>query len=59
MTFLSRLLSDCRGASAGEYALILGIVGAALAVAAMGLGGTISNSMNSTTNNVKNCGGTC
>ena len=41
-----RMLGDQSGASAAEYALILAIVGSALAVAAITLGGTISGAMN-------------
>ena len=59
MDLIGRLFSDFRGASAAEYALILGIVGATIAVASMGLGESISKSLISTTNNVKNCGGAC
>ncbi len=44
-TFLN-MLRDDSGASAAEYALILAIVGSAIALAAIGLGSTISNSMN-------------
>jgi pilus assembly protein Flp/PilA len=40
------LLKDESGASAAEYALILAIVGGAIAIAAVTLGKTISNSMN-------------
>lgn len=40
------MLRDKRGASAAEYALILAIVGAAIAVAAIVLGGEIAESMN-------------
>ena len=47
------------GASAAEYALILAIVGAAIAVAALGLGNSISNSMNSSSDKIANCGGAC
>jgi pilus assembly protein Flp/PilA len=43
-TFI-RMLKDQSGASAAEYALILAIVGATIAVAAVLLGGSISNSM--------------
>ena len=42
-----KMLNDQSGASAAEYALILAIVGAAIAVAAITLGNTIANSMNS------------
>ena len=41
-----QMLNDQSGASAAEYALILAIVGSALALAAIGLGKTISTSMN-------------
>ena len=44
-TFLN-LLNDDSGASAAEYALILAIVGGALAIAAVTLGKTIGNSLN-------------
>ena len=43
-TFIN-MLKDESGASAAEYALILAIVGATIAVAAVLLGGTISNAM--------------
>ena len=41
-----RLIRDDGGAAAAEYALILAIVGAAIAVAALALGKTISTAMN-------------
>ena len=44
-TFLN-MLRDEAGASAAEYALILAIVGSAIALAAITLGGAISTSMN-------------
>ena len=44
-TFI-RMLKDQSGASAAEYALILAIVGTAIAAAAIFLGGTIANTMN-------------
>jgi pilus assembly protein Flp/PilA len=44
-----KMLKDISGASAAEYALILAIVGAALAVAAVALGGAIAGAMNDTT----------
>ena len=40
-----KLLKDKSGASAAEYALILAIVGSAIAVAALGLGSAIGNRM--------------
>ena len=39
------LLKDVSGASAAEYALILAIVGAAIALAAFNLGGAIATAM--------------
>jgi pilus assembly protein Flp/PilA len=39
------MLKDQSGASAAEYALILAIIGGAIALAAVALGGSISNSM--------------
>lgn len=40
-----KLLWDKSGASAAEYALILAIVGSAIALAAVGLGGSIKGSL--------------
>jgi pilus assembly protein Flp/PilA len=39
------MLNDESGASAAEYALILAIIGAGIAIAAYNLGGAISTSM--------------
>jgi pilus assembly protein Flp/PilA len=44
-TFIN-MLKDESGASAAEYALILAIVGSAIALAAIYLGGTIATAMN-------------
>ena len=49
-----KLLKDYSGASAAEYALILAIVGAALAVAAVALGGAIKGAMDNTTEVINN-----
>lgn len=57
-TFIS-MLRDERGASAAEYALILAIVGAAIAFAAITLGGAISNSMNNAATCISTKGSTC
>jgi pilus assembly protein Flp/PilA len=43
-TFIN-LMKDQSGASAAEYALILAIVGGAIAIAAVALGGSISGAM--------------
>ena len=45
MTKFLNLLKDDSGASAAEYALILAIVGSAIALSAIFLGGTISNAI--------------
>lgn len=50
MKTLINLLKDEAGASAAEYALILAIVGSAIAVAAIGLGSAISNRMTNAAN---------
>ena len=46
MTTFIKMIRDDRGAAAAEYALILAIVGAAIAIAAVLLGGAIANAMN-------------
>ena len=53
------LLLDQDGASAAEYALILAIIGGAIAISAIALGGSISNAMNSARDNIATCGGGC
>ncbi len=45
-TFI-RMLKDESGASAAEYALILAIIGAGIAIAAITLGGAITSAMDS------------
>ncbi len=57
-TFIN-MLRDKRGASAAEYALILAIIGAAIAVAAIALSGAIANAMNDTTTCISSNGQTC
>jgi pilus assembly protein Flp/PilA len=47
-----KILKDVSGASAAEYALILAIVGAAIAIAAVNLGGAISGAMDRTTETI-------
>ena len=49
MSKFIKMLKNDSGAAAAEYALILAIVGAAIAVAAVGLGGAVANSMNRAT----------
>ncbi len=53
------LMLDQGGASAAEYALTLAIIGGAIALAAITLGGSISNAMNSARDNIVTCGGGC
>ena len=62
MNNLKRMLLDQSGAAAAEYALILAIVGSAIALAAVNLGGAISHSMNNATAKINSppaCTGTC
>jgi pilus assembly protein Flp/PilA len=59
MTTLIRLWKDESGASAAEYALILAIIGAAIAVAAITLGGTIGGALNNASTCIKTEGATC
>lgn len=44
-SFVKKFWNDESGAAAAEYALILAIVGSALAVAAVTLGNTIANAL--------------
>ena len=57
-TFIN-MLRDEAGASAAEYALILAIVGAAIAFAAILLGDTIANAMNSASTCISTQGTSC
>jgi len=50
MHTLRKMIRDDSGAAAAEYALILAIVGAAIAIAALTLGKTVANSMNKASN---------
>ena len=52
-TFIN-MLRDEAGASAAEYALILAIVGAGIAVAAAALGGAVSGSMTGAATTINN-----
>jgi pilus assembly protein Flp/PilA len=52
-------LRNDRGASAAEYALILAVIGGAIALAAIGLGVSISASMNTASGEIRNCNGGC
>ena len=58
-TFIN-MLRDDRGASAAEYALILAIIGAVIALAALGLADAIGNAMDDTAECIENpTVGTC
>ena len=59
MKYLINMLRNKRGASAAEYALILAIIGAAIAIAAIALSGAISNAMNDATTCINSNGQTC
>jgi pilus assembly protein Flp/PilA len=50
MKILNQLLRDESGASAAEYALILAIIGSAIALAAIALGSAIATSVNNAAN---------
>ena len=57
-TFIN-MLRDDRGASAAEYALILAIIGAVIAVAALALSQAIGGAMNSASTCINSGGQTC
>lgn len=59
MKNLIKMLRNKRGASAAEYALILAIIGAAIAIAAIALSGAISGAMNDATTCISSDGVTC
>ena len=52
-TFI-KMLNNKRGASAAEYALILAIIGAVIAIAALGLADSIGNAMDDTADCISN-----
>jgi pilus assembly protein Flp/PilA len=57
-TFIN-MLKDESGASAAEYALILAIVGTAIAAAAIVLGNSIAGAMNNAAACIQAADGTC
>lgn len=59
MTFVKTFLRDESGASAAEYALILAIVGAGIALATNTLGTAISTAINDSATCIDTNGGTC
>jgi pilus assembly protein Flp/PilA len=54
-----RLLRDCKGASAAEYALILAILGTGIAIAALALGQNIANALGATGTAIVTCANQC
>ncbi len=52
--FVTSFLRDDSGASAAEYALILAIVGTAIAAAAIALGGSIETALDNAKTNIDN-----
>jgi pilus assembly protein Flp/PilA len=59
MKTLVKFWNDESGASAAEYALILAIVGTAIAGAAIFLGGTIRDAMSDAATCIETDGDTC
>ena len=59
MTTFIKMLKDQSGASAAEYALILAIVGTAIALAAILLGNTIAGALNDASTCISSKGQTC
>lgn len=59
MSTLIRMLKDRSGASAAEYALILAIIGSALALGALALGQSIGTAVNRADNCIKSAGNSC
>ena len=57
--FVTSFLRDESGASAAEYALILAIVGTAIAAGAIALGGAIRDSLQEATTCISSNGVTC
>jgi pilus assembly protein Flp/PilA len=53
MATFASLLNDQSGASAAEYALILAIIGAAIAIASLALGNAISTGVNRSANCIR------
>ena len=56
---MRRYLHQTEGATAAEYALILAIVGAAIAAAAIFLGQTIASAVNSAASCISSKGSNC
>ena len=59
MKTFTKMMLDQSGAAAAEYALILAIVGAAIAIASIALGTSISTAMNTAGTCISSKGATC
>jgi len=59
MTTFIKMIKDDSGASAAEYALILAIVGSAIAAAAIFLGSTIATAINDAATCISSNGDVC
>ena len=59
VTFIQTFIRDESGASAAEYALILAIVGTAIAAASIFLGETIADAMSDAATCIESDGQTC
>jgi pilus assembly protein Flp/PilA len=57
--FVKSFVMDESGASAAEYALILAVVGSAIAIAAIALGGAIGTSLQETKTCISSNGSNC
>ena len=54
-----KLLADTRGATAAEYGIILAVIGSAIALSALVLGGAIAGAIDDATSDIETCGGGC
>jgi pilus assembly protein Flp/PilA len=59
MKIFINMLRDDSGASAAEYALILAIIGSAIALAALTLGNAVSGAMNDASNCINTPASAC
>ena len=59
MRVMRELLLDQVGASAAEYALILAVIGGAIAISALALGVSITNALTRSSDAINDCGGGC
>ena len=59
MRAIVHFIRDERGASAAEYAIILAVIGSAVAVAAFALGESIGVAVQRHSDTLANCGGGC